>query len=300
MGLVHTTSIELGRYRSLARFCPDASSFKGKRCLYIDFDGKEFGLANKLLFGGAITTVHTRSEYIESSHRSKLKGRNSVEFHVHPRLDEGVFPSPDFDVVVWWKGPESDDDFAFIEDCKHLMKCLVILGCSEDAISRDELGGFELTKFQDYGLAFARLNLAVTNPPKPKTRKRTKPKKKVVAPVVEDVVAEPEPEPVNLSGRSVTTGEMKTEQSLVLTNIKSGSTTQEVAKPKKKRAKRKTTPKAPEKSPEPMTVDQFLSEASESAKMEAAFILSGSLPSTLAEAEGVIRGADPEVLAVVI
>ena len=329
MGLVHTSGIELGRYMSLAKECSKVRNLKGKKCLYLDFDGKELGLANRLL-GGAITTLHVRDEAITSLDKTVFTGRNKVEWVISPRLHDDLIKSGKYDVLIWWRGPSSKEDYSFLNSVKNFFKELVIVGCVESDMGK--LDGFTYTEFCDLGLAFIEPEFGVDVPSKPKSRKRVvkaeppiesvEPVKSEETPIdpvaptveepVEDIPAqeptpvEPEaepsaPEPVKelkpMTGQQVTTGEMKTEATMALTNIRSSSSSvQEMAqpqeKPKKKRARKK-------KEKPVVDAEAFLADASDESKLETAFLLVGSLPDSVEEAEAVIRAASPEELGVV-
>ena len=108
MGLVHTSGVELGRYRALASECNEVYSLNGKKCLYLDFDGKELGLANRLL-SGAITTIHSRKVSTLDLCANTFLGRKNVSLKVYPRLDAGLIGEERYDILVWWRGPQTDD-----------------------------------------------------------------------------------------------------------------------------------------------------------------------------------------------
>jgi len=301
MGLVHTSSVELGRYRALASECNEVYSLKGKRCLYLDFDGKELGLANRLL-NGAVTTIHARNVSIFDQCKSAFSGKRHVSLKVYPRLDLELIGESKYDVLVWWKGPQTDDDFKFLNSFKELFRELVIVGADWQTMSRAEMSSFHLTEFLGSGLAFQRMSGEIKGIPKAKPAvvdvKESKPVK------AEEVEVPAEKKPVkkkpvkrtrkvskgNLTGRDVTTGEMKTEQTPVPTNISSKSAAvQEPAKPSAKKSTKKPS----------LTADSFIKKSSKKVKIETAFLLSGELPESVEEAELVIRSATPEDLSVV-
>lgn len=296
MGLVHTSSVELGRYRALASECSEVYSLNGKKCLYLDFDGKELGLSNRLL-NGAITTIHARNVSIFDRCKPALSGKRNVSLKVYPRLDLEIIKESDYDVLVWWKGPQTDDDFKFLDSFKGLFSDLVIVGADWQAMSRSEMSSFHLTEFLGSGLAFERMGVETETTPKPVAVAREV--KEVNPPKAE------EPEPIakkksvkktrkvskrNLTGRDVTTGEMKTEQTPVPTNISSKSAAvQEPAKPPVNKSTKKSS----------LTADAFIKKSSKKIKIETAFLLSGELPESVEEAELVIRSASTEDLSVV-
>jgi hypothetical protein len=296
MGLVHTSSVELGRYRALASECNEVYSLNGKKCLYLDFDGKELGLANRLL-NGAVTTIHARNVSIFDQCKSAFSGKRHVSLKVYPRLDLELIGESKYDVLVWWKGPQTDDDFKFLNSFKGLFRELVIVGADWQTMSRPEMSSFHLTEFLGSGLAFERMGVETKTTPKPVAVSRQV--KEVNPPKAE----EPEPSAKkksvkrtrkvskgNLTGRDVTTGEMKTEQTPVPTNISSKSAAvQDPAKPPVKKSTKKPS----------LTADGFIKKSSKKVKIETAFLLSGELPESVEEAEAVIRSASPEDLSVV-
>ena len=300
MGLVHTSSVELGRYRALASECNEVYSLNGKKCLYLDFDGKELGLANRLL-NGAITTIHARNVSIFDQCKSAFSGKRHVSLRVYPRLDLELVGESKYDVLVWWKGPQTDDDFKFLDSFKELFTELVIVGADWQAMSRAEMSSFHLTEFLGSGLAFQRMGVEAKTTPKPKAVEREV--KKVSPPKAGAPESASEKKSVkktvkktrkaskrNLTGRDVTTGEMKTEQTPVPTNISSKSAS--VQGPAKPSAKKSTRSSA-------STAENFIKKSSKKIKIETAFLLSGELPESVEEAESVIRSASQEELAVV-
>lgn len=296
MGLVHTSSVELGRYRALASECNEVYSLNGKKCLYLDFDGKELGLANRLL-NGAITTIHARNISIFDQCKSAFSGKRHVSLRVYPRLDLELVGESKYDVLVWWKGPQTDDDFKFLDSFKELFTELVIVGADWQAMSRAEMSSFHLTEFLGSGLAFQRMGVETKAAPKSKAVEREV--KKVSPPKAGVPESTSEKKSVkktrkvskrNLTGRDVTTGEMKTEQTPVPTNISSKSAS--VQGPAKPSAKKSTRNSA-------STAESFIKKSSKKIKIETAFLLSGELPESVEEAESVIRSASQEELAVV-
>ena len=296
MGLVHTSGVELGRYRALASQCNEVYSLDGKKCLYLDFDGKEFGLANRLL-NGAITTIHSRKDSIFDQCKSDFSGKRNVSLKVHPKLDLSLVNGSDYDVLVWWIGPQTDEDFSFLDSVKGFFRELIIIGSDWERMSRKEMSSFQLTEFLGSGLAFQRASGDAKNTPAPRPSPR-KPEN------VEPPKAEsPEPSTKkkqakkprkstkkNLTGRHVTTGEMKTEQTAVPTNISSKSPlVQEAAKPQEKKAVKKSKTDA----------ESFIKKSSAKVKRETAFLLNGELPEAVEEAEAVIRSASEIELSVV-
>ena len=296
MGLVHTSSVELGRYRALASECNEVYSLNGKKCLYLDFDGKELGLANRLL-NGAITTIHARNVSIFDKCKSALSGRRNVSLKVYPRLDLELIGQSEYDVLVWWKGPQTDDDFSFLNSVKGLVSELVIVGCDWQGMSRAEMSSFHLTEFLGSGLAFERMGVEGRATPSPKAVQREV--RAANPPKAEKPEVPAKKKPVrktrkvskkNLTGRDVTTGEMKTEQTPLPTNISSKSAVvQEQAKPQVKKKR-----EAPSINPE-----DFIKASSEKVKIETAFLLSGELPESVEAAERVIRSASSKELSVV-
>lgn len=297
MGLVHTSGIEFGRYRELARKCTEVNALQGKRCLYLDFDGKSFGLANKLLIG-ANTTIHSLSQDTLSKCERAFSGRTNVFFHVHPRLEDSIFGSKSYDVLVWWNGPQSDEDYKLLESAKGFFGDLIVVGASQSSMSRSEMKGYEYTEFAGLGLAF--LRSPKDAPAAKKTRRKTV-KKAPPAEKVEAKQKESAPAPSKtLKGGDVTVGEMKTQQhTQVPTNIKSSSAkVQDMAKPHKEEVKKKVKQQRAKK--KQGNVEAFLKKSNDKVKLETAFLLSGSLPESVAEAEDIIKKAPAEELELVI
>ncbi len=295
MGLVHTSGVELGRYRALASECNEVYSLNGKKCLYLDFDGKELGLANRLL-SGAITTIHSRKVSTLDLCANTFLGRKNVSLKVYPRLDAGLIGEERYDILVWWRGPQTDDEFNFLESVKHLFSDLVIVGSNWEGMSRKEMSSFQLTEFLGLGLAFQRTSAKFKNPPivNPVSHET-----KIVEPTKTEA---PDPAPKKraprkprkstkkgLTGRDVTTGEMKTEQSSVLTDISSKSS---LVQPSANPAKKKSSTDLPD-------AEAFIRKSNTSIKMETAFLLSGELPESVEDAEAMIRSASAKELSVV-
>ena len=303
MGLLHTSSIELSRYRALVRECPDVLDLNKKSVAYLDFDGVDLGLSNRFLKSPKVL-IQSKYKAAFEAQRNAFYGKKNLTLKAGDMFDDKIFNDEKYDCIIWWSGPKDDHEFKMLQEMKKHAKELIIFGFRKGALSDALVSKLVVTEFRGLCLSFIRVDANdLSVKPTPKAKPVTKSKKAAAKPIKK---AEPAKTSVKtLSGKAVTVGEMKTEQeTMIPTNIKSSSSkTQPLAKPKikpqpKTKTKAKPKPKPKQKSDD-RDVEVLIENSSEQAKMEMAFMISGELPESVESAESVIRSASKEDLELV-
>ena len=310
MGLFNTTSIELGRYRALQKVFPPINNLRDKSILYLCFDGKELGMSSRYWQNKSVT-VHSRSEHYFKENKSEFAGRVNISKIVKGQLDEEVFDGKDFDVIIWWNGPASKDEFSFMKSLSAYANDFVIVGYKTSEYEDSDFGNMGHSSFHGMSLAFGD-TFGVKSVPH-ETKKAVKPTapkpKKVDTPKAKSVKNNSP-----LSEQEVVVGELKIDVTALPTNIDSTSTkVQETSKPKKPKAKpaakRKSATKKPasrsvkKKKPNEdggLDIDSRISKMSDKEKIDVAFMITGDIADTADEAEAIIRSKPVEEVMVVI